>query len=60
MNFGESDDIVGNHIRDDIEAHKLEAGCGGNLLENNLPILENCITPSWVSNTGKSCGKITS
>ena len=53
MNFSKSDDITDKHIRDAIGAHKLEAIYGGTILENNLPIIEKCITPSWVSHTWK-------
>ena len=51
INFGKSDDITGKNIRYNIKAHKLEAGYGGTLFENNLPILEKCITTSWVPHT---------
>ena len=51
MDFGKSDDITGKHIRDAIEAHKLEVGYSGTILENNLLILEKCITLSWISHT---------
>ena len=40
VDFWKSDNIAGKHIRDAIEAHKLEAVCGGTLFKNNL------ITPS--------------
>ena len=53
IDFGNSDKITGKHIRDAIEAHKIEALCGGNLFENNLPILEKWTTPSWISHTWK-------
>ena len=53
MNFGISDAITRRHIRDDIEEHKIESGCGGTLFENNYTILMDCITPPWITHTWK-------
>ena len=41
MNLGKSDCITGQHLRDSIEAHKLEIGCSGYLFSNNIfPLLK--------------------
>lgn len=51
VNHGKSNSITGHHIRDLIEGHKLEIGCGGSLFANNYPLLARCLTPTWITNT---------
>ena len=52
-NFGTNNSITGHHIRDGIEAHKLELGFSVPLLYNNINSLSQCFTPLCTTNTWK-------
>ena len=51
MNFGKSNYITGHHLRDSVETHKLEIGCGGPIFTNNFPALSKYIPPSCINHT---------
>ena len=51
MNFGSNNKITEDHMRDAIEAKKLEAVSGGSLFENNFHILNKFITFYCISNS---------
>ena len=51
INHVTSDSISGTHLRDSIEAHKLEILFPGYIFISNLPTLSQCVTPSWISHT---------
>ena len=51
MNLGKIDCIIGQHLRDSIEAHKLDIFWSGTLLTNNFPPLPNLTPNSWITNT---------
>ena len=53
MNLGNSDCITGQHLRDSIEAYKIDIVFPGSLFSNNIFPLLKCTPPSWITNTWK-------
>eukprot|EP00957_Ditylum_brightwellii_P008225 622080-Ditylum_brightwellii.AAC.1 len=47
MDHGDAETITGQHMRAELESHKLEFGCGTSSFTNNFRIFKECVTKTW-------------
>lgn len=47
LDFGESESITGKSLRAGIQKHKVETGLGMSLFEQDIALLNKCVTETW-------------